>query len=103
MITAHGLLERDLAYIHQSLRKFPEIDRAILFGSRAMGNYKSGSDVDLAIVGDSVAERVLIELNQWLNDVYPLPYKFDLLDYNAISNGNLKNHIDTFGKEIYRR
>lgn len=99
----YGLLERDWAFIRQSLEKFIEIDRAILFGSRAIGNYKLGSDVDIAIVGDAITDNTLLQLNEWLNEFYPLPYIFDLHDYNSISNDNLKMHIDMFGKDIYVR
>ncbi|WP_328169289.1 nucleotidyltransferase domain-containing protein, partial [Caldifermentibacillus hisashii] len=41
----YGLLEKDMDYILKALKQFDEIDRAILYGSRAMGNYKKGSDV----------------------------------------------------------
>lgn len=98
-----GLSEQDWELIRQSLDQFPEIERVILFGSRALGNYKKGSDVDLAIVGDTITHRTLTGLHEWLNDVCPLPYMFDLLDYAAISHENLRQHIDTSGRDVYRR
>ena len=98
-----GLLDRDWQYISDALAKCPEIERAVLFGSRALGNYKVGSDVDLAVIGASVGEKTLINLHVWLNEWYPLPYVFDLLDVATISNENLRTHIDTFGKEVYVR
>lgn len=98
-----GLLERDWEFIRKSLEKFPEIERAIIFGSRALGNYKMGSDVDLAIVGDTVTHNTLVELNEWLNEIYPLPYVFDLHNYHATANENLKTHIDMYGKDVYRK
>lgn len=57
----YGLKERDLHYIRQALEKFPEIDEAILFGSRALGNFKKGSDIDLAIVGESITDQTMAE------------------------------------------
>lgn len=98
-----GLLDRDLEIIQESLRRLPEIECAILFGSRALGNFKQGSDVDLAIVGDAISQQTLVELNEWLNEIYPLPYMFDLHHYDSITNENLKHHIDVFGQQIYRR
>ena len=47
-----GLLDRDIKYIRKALEKYDEIEKAVIFGSRAMGNYKKGSDVDIAIDGD---------------------------------------------------
>lgn len=98
-----GLLDRDINYIIEALSKFDEIEKAIVFGSRAMGNYKKGSDVDIAIVGSSVTREVLFKLDEYLNEIYPLPYFFDIVHYEGISNENLKLHIDTIGKELYER
>lgn len=97
----YGLIDRDFFYIHKALEKFPEIEKTLLFGSRALGNYKNGSDVDLAIVGEEVSHKTMVKLNDYLNEIYPLPYMFDLVHYDSLFNENLKNHIDTFGKEIY--
>ena len=70
----YGLLEKDMDYILKALKQFDEIDRAILYGSRAMGNYKKGSDVDIAIQGEKVTEKTIFELDDLLNEVYPLPF-----------------------------
>lgn len=45
----YGLLDKDINYIINTLIRFPEVEKAIIFGSRAMGNYKKGSNIDLAI------------------------------------------------------
>lgn len=75
----------------------------IIFGSRALGNYKKGSDVDITISGQDITNETIYRLDDLLNEEYPLPYFFDLLHYEQINNENLKNHIDTFGKELYRK
>jgi predicted nucleotidyltransferase len=98
-----GLLDRDMEYIHKALGKFKEIDRAVIFGSRSMGNYKKGSDVDIAISGQSITKETLYRLDDLLNEEYPLPYFFDLLHYEEINNVNLINHIDSFGIELYNK
>ncbi|WP_238458057.1 nucleotidyltransferase family protein [Alkalihalobacterium alkalinitrilicum] len=98
-----GLLERDINYIIKGLCKFTEIDQAKIFGSRALGNYKSGSDVDIALLGQEITDRTIDELSELLNEVYPLPYFFDILHYSALNNQKLKEHIDTVGIEFYRR
>jgi predicted nucleotidyltransferase len=96
-----GLIESDVRYINIALGKFSEIECGIIFGSRAMGNYKKGSDIDLAIKGKGVTSKTLYKLSDLLNEEFPLPYFFDLIHYEAISNANLKDHIDKEGKIIY--
>lgn len=98
-----GILEKDISYIREVLIKFTEIEEGIIFGSRAMGNYKKGSDIDLALRGKNITNRILYEVSDYLNEVYPIPYFFDILNYDDISNENLKKHIDEYGKIIYKR
>ncbi|WZL73666.1 nucleotidyltransferase domain-containing protein [Clostridiaceae bacterium 35-E11] len=99
----YGLLDRDLKFIIEAVDKYSEIEEVVLFGSRAMGNYKKGSDVDLAIVGENIDRKILRRICDDLNEEYPLPYFFDVVNYNEISNDKLKKHIDSVGKSIYKR
>jgi predicted nucleotidyltransferase len=96
-----GLLKRDIYYIQKACSKFCEIDKVVVFGSRAMGNYKKGSDVDIAIMGKNVTRYTLGKLDDYLNEVYPLPYFFDIIHYESLINENLKHHIDNHSKVIY--
>ena len=98
-----GLLDRDIKYIIKALEQHDEIEKAVIFGSRAMGNYKKGSDVDIAIIGKNVNRSIIYKLDDCLNEVYHLPYFFDIIQYNAITNENLINHIDNEGKVIYTK
>ncbi len=97
----YGLSERDLKYMNEAFSKYGELEKVLIFGSRAMGNYKKASDVDLALIGDNINRKILLNLSQELNEVYPWPYFFDLLDYKTISNKNLCEHIDDYGQVIY--
>jgi len=99
----YGLLDRDLKYILEAIRKHSEIEEVIIFGSRAMGNYKKGSDVDLALIGENVDRKIALRLSDDLNEEYPLPYFFDVVTYKDISNEELIKHIDNVGKSIYKR
>ncbi|MGB3312067.1 MAG: nucleotidyltransferase domain-containing protein [Nodosilinea sp.] len=72
----YGLLSSDLHHITDALGQFNEIDQAVLFGSRAKGNYKQGSDVDLALKGDRITHRTVAALADCLNEDKPLPYFF---------------------------
>ncbi|SFH70244.1 Nucleotidyltransferase domain-containing protein [Tindallia magadiensis] len=98
----HGLTKRDMEYILEAVKKHPEIKEVILYGSRAMGNHKKGSDVDLALVGEEVTQKVLRKVYDDLNEELPLPYFFDVLIYHEITNQELKKHIDNLGKSIYK-
>lgn len=96
-----GLLEEDLHYILKAIETFAEIEKVKIFGSRALGNYKKGSDVDIAIFGENIHEKTLLGLSDLLNEQYPLPYFFDIIHYESINNPNLTKHIDEVGIEIY--
>ncbi|MBF4693423.1 nucleotidyltransferase domain-containing protein [Fusibacter ferrireducens] len=98
-----GLKELDMEIIRSALVKHPEIKKAAIFGSRAVGNYKKGSDIDLVIFGENITRTILHDVLDELNEVSPLPYFFDILDYKAISNVALKEHIDHVGKLIYEK
>lgn len=99
----YGLLDRDFKYILEAVKQYPEITEVVLFGSRALGNYKKGSDVDLAIIGEKVDRKVIRRLSDDLEEKYPLPYFFDIISYDEISNEELKRHIDSLGKSIYKK
>lgn len=99
---AFGLLHRDIDYILAALRNFPEIEQAVVFGSRALGNYKQGSDIDLAVIGERVTNKTIHALHDLLSEEYPLPYFFDIVHYHEMTNEKLLEHIDQYGIEIYR-
>lgn len=98
-----GLLEKDLKLIKSAIDAFPEISEVRVFGSRAMGNHKNGSDVDLAIMGAKVTLRTISRLSSRLNEELPLPYKFDVLDFAVLDNPDLVEHINMFGKVLFQR
>ena len=97
-----GLRDGDLHYIVQTLGLFPEIKGAYIFGSRAKGTYKPGSDIDIAITGKDISFSTIARLHALLEDEGPLPYLIDVVHYENIKNQDLKAHIDRVGKLIYR-
>ena len=103
MTMSHGLLNRDLKQIIASIKDFPEIDAVVLFGSRAKGTHKIASDVDLAIKGRSITYETVVRLADRLNEEKPLPYYFDVLHYESISEPSLLEHIDRVGVVIYAK
>ncbi len=98
-----GLKESDMDYILNVIANFKEIEKAALFGSRAKGNYKPGSDVDIAMYGDKITFDTLSTLHSLLEEQSPLPYLFDIVDYTHLNHKELKEHIDRNGKVIFSR
>jgi len=95
-----GLRESDLTYLIKTLAQFDNIDQAIIFGSRAKGNYKNGSDVDIAIKGN-IDFRTLTRLSYLLNAESPMPYQFDIINYTRTQHKALKEHINCFSEWDY--
>lgn len=79
----------------------PEIEEVILFGSRAMGTYSPGSDIDLAITTSS-AKDLSGSVKADLDDL-PTPHLFDVVDYRHVTNSELRSHIDCVGKVLFRK
>ncbi|RAU16650.1 nucleotidyltransferase domain-containing protein [Nitrincola tibetensis] len=101
LVLRTGLSDSDYALIAEAAKQQSEIESLVLFGSRAKGNFRKGSDVDIAVKGLSVTYDSVIRLSDQLNEVLPLPYFFDVLNYNTLSDPELKAHIDRVGMEIY--
>ena len=95
-----GLTTQDLALIQQAASRQQEITKLVLFGSRAKGCYRKGSDVDLAVQGSQVDDQSLSLLADQLNEALPLPYFFDVLHYDTLTDPALKAHIDNWPSNI---
>ena len=96
-----GLRPDDLTTINGVLARYPAIKTALIFGSRAKGNYKPGSDVDIALQGDGVTDRMAADIAFTLNEETIMPYHFDVLNYHTITNSDLVAHIDRVGRPFY--
>lgn len=98
-----GLLETDIESIIATLKNQPKVERAYIFGSRAKGNFKNGSDVDIALKGKKLDFDAVSQVSYLLNEETNMPYKFDVLNYHTIREPDLVVHIDRVGIEIYSR
>lgn len=103
MNSKFGLKQTDLAAIVSLLEKHSSVESALIFGSRAKGNFQNGSDVDIAIKGKQLNFDIVNQISYWLNEESLMPYKFDILNYHTINNQDLIEHIDRAGIEFYRR
>ena len=99
----HGLPGRTLDTLDSIFRKYPGIRQAILYGSRAKGKYRRGSDIDLSLkTGDGFTFNGLLRIAGDFDDS-DMPYFVDVSIYEELSNPDLKAHIDRVGKVLYTR
>jgi len=96
----YGLKETVINKIRQTLASFPEVEEAILYGSRAKGNFSNGSDIDLALKGNSLNQSILQKIRRELDDLL-LPYTIDIAIYHSIENQDLTDHINRAGIVLY--
>lgn len=100
-MTDTGLDNIEITKIRAVFSRHPEVERAVLYGSRAMGRHKPHSDIDLSLIGDismDVQQQIEFELDDLL-----LPYKFDVSVFHKITNPEFTAHIDRVGMEFYVR
>ena len=96
-----GLPEQTLLLLKNYFSSQPEIRKVLIYGSRAMGKEKPGSDIDLAIFTSSdqdLSGKILADLEE-----LPTPYLFDVVDYNQITHPPLREHIDRVGKVLFEK
>ena len=75
------------------------MERVVVFGSRAMGTYKDGSDIDLALFGASITLREILRIETEIDDLL-LPYKVDLVNFATVENPDLRRDILDQGKTL---
>ena len=92
-----GLKDSDRQKIDSVLITYPAVEQAILYGSRAKGNYRNGSDIDLTLFGEELDLTTLLRIETELDDLL-LPYKIDLSIFHKIDNPDLIEHIKRVGK-----
>lgn len=98
----HGLSDSTVAKICDVLARFPAIDKAVLYGSRAKGNYRPGSDIDLTLQGATLTPRMLADIADALDELL-LPYSIDLSIFERLNHAELREHIERVGFVLYER
>jgi len=92
----YGLQNTTIEAINSVFRNHQNIEEIILYGSRAKGNYTTGSDIDLSIKGSNFTLTDLLKIENELDDLM-LPYKIDISLYHTINNPELIEHIKRVG------
>lgn len=98
----YGLKDIEMAYLETLFSKNERIERVILYGSRAKGNHKPFSDVDITLVGDELTHEDLNRLILAIDDLL-LPYQFDISIFHQLKNDTLIDHINRRGIVIYEK
>ena len=97
-----GLTEETIDRIKAVFAKYKHIESVLIYGSRAMGNYRPASDIDLTLKGKNIDMSLQNKIEFDLDDLM-LPCKFDICIYEKITNPKFREHIKKVGKEIYKK
>lgn len=95
-----GLTEPQIEAIQGVLALHTHVEKAVLYGSRAMGNFRPGSDIDLVLMGDQLSLDDVLAIANELDDLL-LPYKIDLSSWHDIDQEQLLDHIARKGIVFY--
>ena len=97
-----GLRNDIIKQVNYIFARYPQIEKAIIYGSRAKGNYKTGSDIDLSLTGEDLSLSLIHAIELEIDDLL-LPYTFDISIFNQISNPDLIEHINRAGLDFYQK
>jgi predicted nucleotidyltransferase len=98
----YGLSDDSIQKIQAVFVTFPQIEKAVIFGSRVKGNYKKGSDIDLTLHGAELTTKLLHKIEDELDDLL-LPYTIDLSVFDLISDPDFIDHILRVGQVFYEK
>ena len=102
MSGSFGLPPETLASLRAVFEKYDAIEEVVVYGSRAKGNFRDNSDIDLTLVGKKLTLSLLLEIETEIDDLL-LPYKVDLSIKDQIDNPNLIEHIERVGQSFYSK
>jgi uncharacterized protein len=98
----YGLTDETVAKLQGVLARYPQVEKATLYGSRAKGNFKTGSDIDLTLHGQSLDHDLHCQIAAELDDLN-LPYTIDLSIFHQLTHRELIEHIQRVGQSFYQR
>lgn len=97
-----GLSEKTINKINSVFEKHLEIDEVIIYGSRAKGNFREGSDIDITLKGKTISYTILSKINQEIDDLNT-PYLFDISVFETLESNDFIDHINRVGKTFYSK
>ena len=97
-----GIPQADSQRLLELIRTHPHVQKVVLYGSRALGRQRAGSDIDICLVAPSMALGELLELGAALDDLL-LPWNVDLQLRHLIAHEGLLSHLDRAGQLLWER
>jgi uncharacterized protein len=97
-----GLSAKSFEQLIKTLGDFPAIEVAVIYGSRAKGTHRLGSDIDLTLHGSSLTTGLLGQIADAIDELL-LPYTVDLSLFSELNHAELQSHIERVGKVLYSR
>lgn len=98
----YGLKQRYLDQMKEVFNAHAAVEKVILYGSRAKGDYRKWSDIDLTFIGNGLTLSLLMKIETELDDLL-MPYKIDASIYTSIENEDLVDHINRVGAIFYEK
>lgn len=95
-----GLPDNTIEKINAVFAKYPHVEKVIIYGSRSKGNYKTGSDIDLTMIGEKLTSQDRSDIFHELDDL-PIPYTIDLSIFATLNHADLIDHINRVGKIFF--
>ncbi len=97
-----GLNENTVSKINDTFTSYPEIEQVLIYGSRAKGNFREGSDIDISLFGENLDSTLLKSIHQKIDNLNT-PYLFDISIFNDLKSERLIDHIKRVGKILYEK
>lgn len=97
-----GLPEDIISKLTAVFANHPEIEEVLIYGSRAKGNYREGSDIDITLKGANLTENLRSKIFSEIDDLNS-PYLFDISVFENLGSENLIAHINRVGQVFYKK
>lgn len=97
-----GLKDETVEKINSIFVKHPEVEEAVIYGSRAKGNYRNGSDIDITLKGPALTHDILSKIECEIDDLN-MPYLLDISIFEHLNSLDLEEHIERAGQSFYKK
>lgn len=98
----YGLSDNTIKELKNIFASYTKVDKIVLYGSRAKGTHRDGSDIDLTFFGKELTLAIIYEIEEKIEELN-LPYLFDISLFSHINNVSLIEHIERVGKVFYTK
>ncbi len=97
-----GLQQSTINKINEVFEKQAIVDEVVIYGSRAKGNYRNGSDIDITLKGNNISFEILSKISSEIDDLNT-PYMFDISIFATLISPEFIDHINRVGQIFYKK